>query len=151
MEFRTETVDKLPYIAMVHKGAYNTIGSTWEKLFQVAGPNGWAGPNTSMIAVYNDDPSEVDEANLTSYACISKPYGFEGREDFEEMEVGGGRYLIGTHNGPYSGLGDAWQTIMAESGDYGHREGDHFERYLVHDMENPEKCVTEIYVPITEE
>jgi AraC family transcriptional regulator len=151
MEFRTETIEKQPYIAMVHMGAYDTIGSTWEKLFQVAGPNGWANTNTSMIAVYNDDPSEVAEADLRSYACISKPYGFEGHDGFEEMEVGGGRYLIGKYVGPYSGLGEAWQAVTAEGGKHGPRDGDCFEKYVVHDMENPEKCVTEIHIPIIDE
>lgn len=133
---------------MVHLGAYDTIGSTWEKLFSVAGTNGWAGPETSMIAIYNDDPAEVPAEQLKSYACITRPAGFEGHEGFEEKEAGGGHYLVGTYVGSYSGLGEAWNAMMGKAGEQGHREGDHFEKYLVHDMENPEKCVTEIYVPI---
>jgi len=150
MDFRTETVERLPFIAMLHKGAYYSIGSTWERLFQTAGPNGWAGPDTSMVAVYNDDPSEVAEDELRSYACITKPSGFTGHDGFEEKEVGGGRYLVGTYTGEYSGLGEAWNEIMTKGGEHGHRDGDHFEKYLVHDAENPEKCVTDIYVPISE-
>lgn len=150
MDFRTETVERQPYIAMLHKGAYHTIGSTWERLFQIAGPNGWTTPETSMIAVYNDDHEEIAQEDLRSYACITAPGGFAGHDDFEEREVGGGRYLIGTYTGPYSGLVDAWQEVMAKGDEYGHRDGDHFEKYLVHDSENPEKCVTEIYVSIAE-
>ena len=104
----------------------------------------------SMVAVYNDDPAEVDEAALTSYACISKPEGFAGHDAFEEMTVGGGRYLVGTFVGHYSGLGEAWQEAMAKAATYGHREGDHFEKYLVHDEQSPERSVTEIYVPIAD-
>lgn len=126
MEFRTETVGRQPFIAMLHKGAYNTIGSTWERVFAVAGPNGWSTPDTSMVAVYNDDPSEVAEDDLRSFACITKPAGFAGHEAFEEREVGGGSYLVGTYVGPYSGLGEAWNEIMAKGGEYGHRDGDHF-------------------------
>ena len=148
MEFRTEEVVQKPFISMVHRGAYHTIGSTWEKLFEVAGPNGWAGPTTEMVAVYNDDSSEVAEEQLTSYVCITEPDGFAGNDAFERMNVGGGKYLVGTYVGEYSGLGEAWQSMMAKGGEHGHRDGDHFEKYLVHDMENPEKCVTEIYVPI---
>ena len=101
-----------------------------------------------MIGVYNDDPREVPEANLKSYACITEPNGFESHEGFERMEVGGGKYLVGTHVGDYSGLGEAWQTVIEKAGEHGHRDADHFEKYLVRDMENPEKSVTEIYVPI---
>jgi AraC family transcriptional regulator len=150
MDYRTETVERQPYISMLHKGAYHTIGSTWERLFQIAGPNGWATPETSMVAVYNDDPSEVAEEDLRSYACITAPGGFAGHDQFEEREVGGGKYLVGKYVGAYSGLGDAWNEIMAKAGEHGHRDGDHFEKYLVHDEANPENSVTEIYVPIAE-
>jgi|SRR5688572_9814395 len=150
MEFRTETVERQPYIAMLHKGAYHTIGSTWEHVFQVAGPNGWAGPDTSMVAVYNDDPSEVAEEDLRSYACITRPAEFNGHDGFEPKDVGGGKYLVGTYLGEYSGLGEAWNEMMTKGGEYGHRDGDHFEKYLVHDAENPQRCVTEIYVPIAD-
>ena len=148
MEFRIEETQPKRYIGMVHRGAYQNIGSTWEKVFETAGPKGWATPDTEMIGVYNDDPREVPEDELKSYACISEPREFTGHEGFEQMEIGGGKYLVGTHIGDYSGLGEAWQTVMTKAAEHGHREADHYEKYLVHDMENPEKSVTEIYVPI---
>ena len=148
MEFRTENVDRKSFIAMVHHGAYDQIGSAWERVFEVAGPKGWATPETEMVAVYDDDPSEVPEDQLKSYACISRPASFDNEDGFESKDVGGGRYLVGTFVGAYAGLGKAWNETMAKAGEHEHRDGDHFEKHLVHDAENPERCVTEIYVPI---
>lgn len=150
MEFRTENVDRKPFIAMAHHGAYDKIGSTWEKVFEVAGPKGWATPESEMVAVYNDDPSEVPEEQLKSYACISKPASFDAEEGFEARDVGGGTYLVAKYVGAYEGLGAAWNDAMTKAAEHGHRDGDHFEKYLVHDAENPERCVTEICVPVSD-
>lgn len=110
---------------------------------------GWTGHDTAMIGVFLDDPREVPEDELRSFACISKPDAFEGHEGFENIDIGGGQFLIGNYIGPYDGLVGAWQETMAEAGKHDVRDADPcFERYLVHDDANPEKCITEIYIPI---
>jgi AraC family transcriptional regulator len=149
MEYREETVDRKPFVGILHRGAYKDIGATWDKLFQVAGPMGWMGPDTTMAALYLDNPYEVPEADLRSYAAINKPAGFAKHADFENVDIGGGNYVIGRFIGPYSGLGDAWSEIVHHtSDDRWRRNGDVFEVYVHHDEANPSHCVTDLYVPV---
>jgi AraC family transcriptional regulator len=148
MEFRTEEFARRPMMAMAHKGAYHEIGDTWTKLFTAVGPLGWMGPDTFMAGIYLDDPQEVPEESLRSYACLTCPDGASAPEGMESREIGGGKYLIGRYVGAYSGLGDAWGEAMAEAGKHNEREGECYEVYVTHDEEHPERSITDIYIPI---
>lgn len=119
------------------------------------GPVSEFGPR-SVIAVYLDDPSQVAPADLRSDACVVLPPSVDAAAlagtGVSVREIRGGRFAVLRYVGPYSGLGQAWGRLMAESEAAGLRfdiTRECFEAYrnmpgMVPDAE----LVTDVYEPV---
>ena len=115
MELRIENLEAMKVLALRHVGPYHTIGQKFGELCQYLAMNGI--PFNMMLAVYHDDPDTVPAGELTSDACMRVPDDFEipsAKDGLTLMDIAGGRYVVGTHMGPYSGLGDAWARFSRE-------------------------------------
>jgi AraC family transcriptional regulator len=138
--------------AVPHKGAYMGISDAFEKLGSIAGPAGLFGPDTSMIALYHDDPQVTPEKDLRSDAAVTVKPGVSVPKGLTEERVPAGRYARTTHVGPYETLPDAWAGLMSEwLPKSGERMGDGVscELYRNDPSNTPkEKLITELYVPL---
>ena len=152
-EVTIKTIDAIELITLPHRGAYNTIGKTFEKLSLKAGMTNLLGPESRMFAIYYDDPETVAEDDLRSAAAFTpgnaaQPAG----DDFEPVTITGGRHAVLVHKGPYFDLAKSYQwlfgTWLPDSGE----EADDrpcFETYLNDPGQTaPPDLLTEIHLPL---
>ena len=146
-------IDDIDLITLPHRGAYNTIGKTFEKLTVKAATAGLLGPDSQMFAIYYDDPEIVPQADLRSAAAFT-PGGTDQpiAEEFEAVTVAGGRHAVLIHEGPYSDLATSYQWLFGVwLPDSGEEAGDRpcFETYLNDPTQTaPSDLLTEIHLPL---
>lgn len=110
-EIRTEPKRRLATLR--HKGAYYTIGQSFEKFGAICEARGLWPQVGPVIGVYLDNPEAVPEAELTSLAG-AEWHGDDIPEGMEEWAVDGGKTAVMTYKGPYSGLAAAYQTLFGQ-------------------------------------
>ena len=117
MKFEAE-VKELPErtVACIrHVGPYNEIGKAIEKVFAWAGPKGLIQfPKTQLLAVYHDDPSNVDTSELRSDACLSVPEGTEVDGEAKTMKIPGGLFAVAHVEIDVTQYGEAWDKLVGE-------------------------------------
>jgi AraC family transcriptional regulator len=154
MDFRTDGLDDMKVICMEHRGPYNQIGGVFKKLWEFTQEHSLNVEDSKWLGIYWDDPSTVPEEELRSEACVTvgKKDQLPDSDDVTVRLLPRGRYLIGTHIGPYSGLGGAWGDLWTEIGRGGHtiRRSPCFELYIKggDDGLPEEEWVTELCMPI---
>ena len=89
--------------ALAHQGAYPEIGRTFQSLYAMIGSRGMFPQISHGVALYYHDPSETPEKDLMSYAAVTLRDGVDAADDFEAVEVTGGRSAVLTYKGPYAG------------------------------------------------
>jgi AraC family transcriptional regulator len=143
---------QLRVAAARHVGPYNRISEAFARLGAIAGPARLMGPETTMIAIYHDDPETTREEDLQSDAAITIPAGAALPKGLTELQIPGGRYARATHVGPYEGLGDAWARFMGEwLPSSGERFGDgvSYEVYRNTPSDTPpDELITDMYIPL---
>lgn len=87
-----------------HRGAYSSMGTTFDRLSAWAAARGLIGEGTRFIALYHDDPLTVPEAELRSDAGLTVPPGVEGSEGVRVVELPATRCAILVFRGPYAEL-----------------------------------------------
>ena len=149
------TIRELPAIqvaALAHRGDYQTIPSTFVRLAAMGGALGLFGPATRSFGIYYDDPSATPVDALRSEACITVPDDWAPSGDLQRREIGGGRYAVVSHVGPYAELGRAYTwlygTWLAQSGEEA-ADAPCVEAYL-NDARTipPAELRTEIWLPL---
>ncbi|HHR85908.1 MAG TPA: AraC family transcriptional regulator, partial [Candidatus Acetothermia bacterium] len=117
MKFSAE-VKELPErnVACVrHIGPYPKIGEAFERIFALAGEKGLIRfPETQVLAVYHDDPGEMDPEKLRSDACITVPEGAKGEGEIRTMKIPGGLFAVAHVEIDQSEYGDAWDRLLGE-------------------------------------
>jgi AraC family transcriptional regulator len=107
--------------ALPHRGDYQTIGTTFERLAAMAAGLHLLGPATRSFGIYYDDPAATPLDTLRSDACITVPDGWTPSGELELREIRGGRYAVSLHVGPYAELQHSYRwlygTWLAESGE----------------------------------
>ncbi len=100
-------------IGLAHKGAYSEIGKSFDAFSAMCtGRNLWSrtGP---MMAIYHDNPENVPEDELRSFAGAQ----FNGKDTPDGMvsiDIPGGRFAVMTYKGPYSGIGNATNSLYGD-------------------------------------
>ena len=154
MDVDIETCPPRRVAALSHRGAYNTIGSAFERLGAVAGPAGlFAHAGALGVAIYYDDPDNVPAAQLRSDAGVLVPPDVPLPDGLHEVLLPAGRWARTLHRGSYAGIGDAWQRFVGQwlpqSGHRMNAAGDCFELYLNHPGQvREEELETLLYVPL---
>ncbi len=148
-------VKELPelYVACVrHVGPYLMIGKAFGKLMAWAGPRGLLRfPETKVLAVYHDDPDVVEEAKLTSSACITVPAGTPVGDGAEAMTIPGGLFAVAHVEIAADQFGAAWGAVMEWLSTSGYQPDDRmcYEVYLNDHETHPEKkFILDICEPI---
>jgi AraC family transcriptional regulator len=90
--------------ALEHRGAYGTMGTTFDRLGAWAAARGLIGAETRFIALYPDDPMTVPEKDLRSEACLTVPAGTEGGDGVRILELPPTRVAVLVFRGPYAEL-----------------------------------------------
>jgi AraC family transcriptional regulator len=138
--------------ALAHRGDYQTIGTTFQRLSTIAAGHGLFGPTTRSFGIYYDDPSATPRDALRSEACITVPDGWTPSGELQLREVRGGRYVVTLHVGPYAELERSYKwlygTWLAQSGEEA-ADSPCVEEYL-NDARTvpPPELRTEIWLPL---
>lgn len=107
--------------ALAHRGDYQTIGTTFQRLSTIAAGQGLWGPTTRSFGIYHDDPSVTPRDALKSDACMTVPDSWTPSGDLQLREIRGGRYAVVRHVGPYAELEHPYKwlygTWLAQSGE----------------------------------
>jgi AraC family transcriptional regulator len=137
-----------------HRGSYMLIGKAFESAFARMQAQGLAHPAMRWIAVYEDDPFAVPEAQLNSRAGLSLPAGAQARPPLVEFEVGGMRCAVLRYRGPYASMRAAYRWLfghwLVQSGE-ATANLPVFEEYLNSPRDTaPADLLTDICVPLAQ-
>jgi AraC family transcriptional regulator len=147
-----KTTPALRVAALAHRGEYQSIGSTFERLMALAGGQGLLGPDGRTFGIYYDDPAATPVSALRSDACVVIAEGRTPTGDLQLKEIRGGRYATVLHVGPYAQLDRPYRwlygTWLAQSGEVPD-DSPTVEAYL-NDARAvpPTKLETEIWLPL---
>lgn len=97
-----------------HIGPYLQNAQAFARLGALAGPAGLYAGSGGMIALYYDDPEATPAEQLRSEAGLIIRDGVRLPDGLQERQLPGGRYAHAVHQGPYTGLGDAWSRLLGE-------------------------------------
>ena len=107
--------------ALAHRGDYQAIGGTFERLTALAAGQGLLGPASRSFGIYYDDVSSVPRDTLRAAACLTVPEGWQPGGELDLLEIRGGRYAVTLHVGPYAELEHKYKwlygTWLAQSGE----------------------------------
>jgi AraC family transcriptional regulator len=135
-----------------HVGPYMQIGEAFARLGAIVGPAGLIGPDTTMLAIFHDDPETTPPQDLRSDAALTMPDDARLPDGVSDMRLPAGRYAMTSHVGPYEQLGDVWARFMGEwLPTSGERLADtpSYEIYRNTPADVPaDRLVTEIYLPL---
>ncbi|MGO4339121.1 GyrI-like domain-containing protein [Labrys sp. KB_33_2] len=106
-----EDIPKLRLVTLPHRGDYQKIGASFERLFAWAGGNGLLRSGARMIGIYYDDPDSKPLAELRSEAGLAVPEDSPLGPDMAWREVGGGPVARLVHKGPYADLDVAYAYL----------------------------------------
>lgn len=95
-----------------HRGAYLNIGKAFDQLIARVAALGLGRPGMRLLALFHDDPSRVEPADLRSTAvvlgCAEAPAG----SGLLEVAVPGGPHARLAHTGPYASMPAAYQWLF---------------------------------------
>lgn len=150
MQVTIKDVAKMPVAAVRHVGPYSECGAAFQKLLACKALK--FGPNTKLLGICYDDPEITEPTKIRYDACMTIDSNFQPVDGIEVKEVGGGKYAITRHIGPYTELYKTYRALcgmwIPQNG-YEHRSEPPFEIYLNDaNTTKPEDLITEIYIPI---
>ncbi len=153
IDVRIETQPARRFLAMEHRGNYQTIGETFARVSALAYSRGLAVPGAPSIGIYYDDPDTVATAQLRSHACMPVHDGATSApEGCELIALEGGDVAVATHRGPYARLPESYRELFSEWLPSSGREAAHrpcHEAYLSDAATTPEaELLTEICLPL---
>jgi AraC family transcriptional regulator len=97
--------------AFPHRGDYQTIGHSFERLFAWAVGKGLPLSEARMIGIYYDDPEATPLKDLRAHACIEVGPGVKADGEVEIVEMKETRIASLIHKGPYAELPRAYAKL----------------------------------------
>jgi len=148
-------VKQMPAIKMAymdHIGAFDQIGTVYEKLFRWAGPKGlFANPEFKTITLYHDDPKVTDIEKVRQSAGVTLNQDIQPEGEVGVMDVNAGKYAVGRFEVTGQEFGHAWDSMciwVAEKG-YKSIDGHYYELYHNDHTKHPEKkFIVDICIPV---
>jgi AraC family transcriptional regulator len=152
MDVTIKTFDEAHVAILPHRGEYNAIGSTFDRLAAWAGPRGLLNPSTRSFGVFYDDPDTVPMAELRSDACFEVPAGTPVADGVALKTIPAGRAASVVHKGPYTDLHRVYRALyrdwLPHSGEEA-ADRPPFEQYLNNPREHPpSEWLTEVFLPL---
>jgi AraC family transcriptional regulator len=153
----TLTVEPLPDLEVAYvrytgryQGMAEVFTDIFNRLMEWAEPRGLVTSESWVLAVYHDNPSITDDADLRVSACISVPGNTRAAGDIGRMHLAGGTAAVGHFE-----LGDrdypqAWRAMMGWLLDSGYEPDDRLpsERYFLGRPAAPGKEYVDICLPV---
>jgi AraC family transcriptional regulator len=138
--------------AIVHRGAYTTIGTSFEQLTTWAGARNLLAEPRRWFAIYYDDSESVPARDLRSDACVEIAPGTVLDDGVVARRLEPGRMATVVHRGPYAELERAYRFLYRDwLPDAGEEAADRpcFEQYLNNPRQTaPAELLTEIFLPL---
>lgn len=152
MDVQIREIPKTRTLTLRHVGPYNEVGETWDKLCTWAGMRGLLGPGTRFFGACYDDP-EVTPADKIRYdACLSVDDSIEAEGEFAIQTMGGGRWAVVLHEGPYENLNETYAALFGRWFAESKYEPDEYMslEFYLNDPNNtdPENLLTDVCVRI---
>jgi AraC family transcriptional regulator len=151
-EIRTIPEQKVLFVRKT--GPYAKAASVaWSALMKFAYSHRLMSKDTKGIGISHDNPDITPEDKIRYDACITFQGAVKPEGEVGMQKIGGGKYAVFLHSGPYEKLGETYNAIFSqwlpEAGEK-LREAPCFEVYLNRDPRRtkPEKLRTEICIPI---
>ena len=145
-------VPAVPLAGLPHRGSYMRVGKAFETTFTHMAAQGHLRGDTRWLAVYEDDPAAMPEAQLRSWAGLSLPVGAGATAPLELRTLGCCTCAVLRHRGPYATMGAAYQWLYGQwLVQSGHAALDQpvFEEYLNNPRDTaPADLLTDIYLPL---
>lgn len=135
-------------------GNYNSVdyGAYFVRMWQYIKTHKLFSAGIEHLVVYHSDPDITPSKDLRCDVCMVLPKGPVADGEVGVKTVGGGRYAVFLHTGPYAALGEAYRKICGEwlpSSGCELRDAPCFEKYINRpDRVSADKLKTEIYLPI---
>ncbi len=107
-------LDPVRVAALPHRGSYNAIGDSFQKLTAWAIGRNLMHAATPMFGIYYDDPESKPLADLRSEACVGVPEGFTLTEQDAPVHLthtSSGRCARMIFTGPYAELHTAYAWL----------------------------------------
>lgn len=151
-EVELKTIDPKTVMSLAFEGSYaqttDRLDELMAWLLRVGHPF-----SDRPFAIYYDDPVEVPEEDLSAEVCLPIEEACEPAEGVKRKTVPGGEFACVLHEGPYSGLDDAYDEVFnwLEENSYefaeemGTREVFH---RLSGEVESSDELLTEVQIPI---
>ncbi|HPA77203.1 MAG TPA: AraC family transcriptional regulator [Kiritimatiellia bacterium] len=115
MKVQIREIQEQAALAVRRTGAYDKAAEeAWKILCTYAGPKGLMGPKTKFIGISHDDPDQVAAENLRYDACITLSRDDKGSGDVKRLTIGGGRYAVTVHAGPFEYLKKTYDGIYRD-------------------------------------
>lgn len=149
--FEIKQIDPKKVIYYRHKGAYDQMGPSINKLMQWAFPRGLVKNPPSFGAIYLDDPNLTPTEKLQSDIFLVVEEDVKADGEIGKQTIDGGLYAIGLFEIAMSEFGDAWLAMCRLITEHGCQsiDGYHHEFYLNNPDEHPEKKhLVAIHVPV---
>jgi AraC family transcriptional regulator len=148
-------LDPVRVAALPHKGSYNAIGDSFQKLTAWAVGRHLLGESSRMFGIYPDDPKAMPASELNSKACVQVAEDFSLAEQDAPIHIthtSAGRCAQMVFTGPYAELHTAYDWLyevwLPQSGE---QPGDQppIEEYLNDPRSNPPSSwQTAISIPL---
>ncbi|MDF1839441.1 MAG: GyrI-like domain-containing protein, partial [Planctomycetota bacterium] len=153
-EIQIKTYPKRRVAFLRHVGPYIEVGPTWGRFCGMLGPLGLLGPETKIFGAPHDDPDVTPPDKLRYDACVEVDDSFEPKGELGVQELGGGKYAVLVHEGPYENFGQSYGELYARQFSDGKSkpgEGPCLEFYLNSPEDTaPADLRSEIWVPLAE-
>ena len=150
MEIHTVEIEPMRVHGLEHRGDYQKIGQTFERLHEHE--NALGEHHAPLVAIYYDDPHNVPADKLRAVAgVISKEDLNTSDDSIKEVEIPGGKYAMASVVGPYAKLGRAWEQFYGDIFKTGLKTKADlcFERYINTPEDTaPDDLITELYAPL---
>lgn len=143
---------KAVYVQSIGDYSGTGTGESWEKIFSFVKRNKLFHWKTEGFGISLDNPEITESENCRYLACVTVTKEVKPEGEVGVMDIEGGKFAIFRYKGPYTNLNIVYSAIfkkwMPESG-YILRDQPMMEKYINNPKKtNPEKYITDIYVPV---
>jgi AraC family transcriptional regulator len=115
IDVRIESFGPRTLLALPHRGDYNAIGGSFERLLEMAASHGLLTGAPVTLGIYHDDPDVVPVADLRSHACLVIDRAQATLpEGCETLDLPAGEFAVGVHKGPYHRLGESYRWLFGQ-------------------------------------
>jgi AraC family transcriptional regulator len=152
LEVKVVSVEPFKVIASRHVGPHKGLFKAYGELFHWAETTGLVARFRGIYGIPIDDPRDAPDGECRFDCCFDFGPEAGGNGQFREDRLGGGKFVVTRHTGPYEGLEDKYDYLYGawlNGSGYALRDQPAYNNYLNDpDSAPPEKWETDIYVPV---